>query len=67
MGIIEKSGNDSDSGPLKHGRFIQERTSIHIRKDEEDLIELPSSYTKRRIYERYACNLFPTLLIVVYF
>jgi hypothetical protein len=33
-------------------RFIRERTSILIRKDEEDLIELPSSYTKRRIYER---------------
>ncbi len=33
-------------------QFIRERTFIHIRKDEEDLIELPSSYTKRRIYEK---------------
>ena len=33
-------------------RFIRERTSILIRKDEEDLVELPSSYTYRKIYER---------------
>ena len=33
-------------------RFTRERTSILIRKDEEDLVELPSSYTKRKIYER---------------
>ncbi len=33
-------------------RFIRECTSILIRKDEEDLIELPSSYTYRKIYER---------------
>jgi hypothetical protein len=31
-------------------RFIRERTSLSIRKDEENLLELPSSYTKRRIY-----------------
>jgi len=33
-------------------RFIRERTSILIRKDEEDLMELPSSYSKRKIYEK---------------
>lgn len=33
-------------------RFIRERTSIIIRKDEEELVELPSSYTYRKIYER---------------
>ncbi len=33
-------------------RFIRERTLILIRKDEEDLVELPSSYTYRKIYER---------------
>jgi hypothetical protein len=32
--------------------FIRERTSILIRKDEEDLMELPSSYSKRKIYEK---------------
>jgi hypothetical protein len=32
--------------------FIQERTLILIRKDEEDLMELPSSYSKRKIYEK---------------
>jgi hypothetical protein len=33
-------------------RFIRERTSLSIRKDEEGLMELPSWYTRRRIYEK---------------
>ena len=32
--------------------FIREWTLILIRKDEEDLMELPSSYSKRKIYEK---------------
>jgi hypothetical protein len=33
-------------------RFIRERTSLSIRKDEEGLMELPSWYTRCRIYEK---------------
>jgi hypothetical protein len=32
--------------------LIWERTLILIRKDEEDQMELPSSYSKRKIYEK---------------
>lgn len=33
-------------------RYVRERTSIGLRNDEEDVIHLPSHFTKRRLYER---------------
>jgi hypothetical protein len=34
-------------------RFVRDRTSVGLRKDEEDLIELPSCLTKRRLYKQF--------------
>jgi hypothetical protein len=33
-------------------RYVRERTSIGLRNDKEDVIHLPSHFTKRRLYER---------------
>lgn len=42
---------------VEHGesyatRFIRERTSVGLRREEEDAIDLPSCFTKRKLYER---------------
>jgi hypothetical protein len=33
-------------------RYVRERTSIGLRNDEEEVIDLPSSFSKRKLYER---------------
>jgi hypothetical protein len=33
-------------------RYVRERTSIGLRNDEDDVIDLPSSFSKRKLYER---------------
>ena len=34
-------------------RFVRERTSVGLRNEEEDAVDLPSHYTKRQLYKRY--------------
>ena len=34
-------------------RFIRERTSVGLRNEEEGCVDLPSFFSKRKLYERY--------------
>ncbi len=41
----------AEQGESYATRFIRERTSLGIRKDEDGLVELPSWYTKRLLFD----------------
>ncbi len=41
-----------DHGESYATRFIRERTSVGIRNEEEDAVDLPSHMTKRYLYKR---------------
>jgi hypothetical protein len=34
-------------------RFVRERTSVGLRNEEEGCVDLPSYFSKRKLYERY--------------
>lgn len=40
-------------GEMYATRFVRDSTGFSMRKDEDGLVELPSSYTKRRLYLEY--------------
>jgi hypothetical protein len=42
-----------DHGESYATRFIRERSSLGLRNEEEGNIDLPSHFTKRKIFERY--------------
>lgn len=51
-----------DHGESYATRFIRERSSLGLRNDEEGSIDLPSHFTKRKIFERYVFFIFIFLL-----
>jgi len=51
-----------DHGESYATRYIQERSSLGLHNEEEGSIDLPSHFTKRKIFERYVFFIFIFLL-----
>ncbi len=47
------NGVGAEYGESYATRFVRERTSVELQKEEEGCVDLPSYFSKRKLYERY--------------
>jgi hypothetical protein len=51
--VVFINGVGVEYGESYATRFVWERTSVGLRNEEEGCIDLPSYFSKRKLYERY--------------